>query len=114
MIEQLSKLSGMSDNTAIEELLPLLSILHSSTHQIGNPNQFSFSYELGLTAEEHVALTDIPSNRQSAKEIYLLYNQNNVEKVVQEVMEIEIEDLEGPDESSDEDDGPSTGQMTLF
>lgn len=114
LIEQLSKLSGMSDNTAIEELLPLLSILHSSTHQIGNPNQFSFSYELGLTAEEHVALTDIPSNRQSAKEIYLLYNQNNVEKVVQEAVELEIEDIEVPDESSDEDDGSSTGQMTLF
>ena len=61
-----------------------------------------------------MALTDIPSNRQSAKEIYFLYNQKNLEKVVKEVVEIEIVDIEELDESSDEDEGPSSGQMTLF
>lgn len=114
LIEQLSRLSGMSDHTAIEELLPLLSILHSSTHQIGNPHQFSLSLELGLAADEHVALTDIPSNRQSAKEILNLYNQNEVEQNVKEFVEENVEPNDDFEESNDEDDGPAFGQMTLF
>lgn len=129
IIEQLSKLSGTSDASTVEELLPILTILHGSQHQMGNVGNFSISIELGLTAEEHVALTDVPSNRKSAKDLISKFNQEilttkhttNKEEIFEKALqENEHQNSKSPTKnteknpSKDEDKSESTGQMKLF
>ena len=129
IIERLSNLSGTSDASTVEELLPILTILHGSQHQMGDVNNFSISIQLGLTAEEHVALTDIPSNRKSAKDIIHEFNEKiqttqrtNIDekKSVEPIHEPEIQlsnsTIEDIVENStkDEDNSEPSGQMKLF
>ena len=129
IIEQLSKLSGTSDASTVEEMLPILTVLHGSQHQMGDANNFSISILLGFTAEEHVALTDIPSNRKSAKDLITKFNEKiltaertiNEEKKLNETFQVKDDQIsnsmtENLDEISmkDMDDSESTGQMKLF
>lgn len=129
IIEQLSKLSGTSDASTVEELLPILTILHGSQHQMGDVHNFSISIQLGLTAEEHIALTDIPSNRTSAKNLIDEFNQkiltisrtkNEERKSVEAFHEPVIHHSNSmteetdKDSTKDEDKSEPTGQMKLF
>ncbi len=96
---------------------------------MGNVGNFSISIELGLTAEEHVALTDVPSNRKSAKDLISKFNQEilttkhttNKEEIFEEALqENEHQNSKSPTKnteenpSKDEDKSESTGQMKLF
>ena len=129
IIEQLSKLSGTSDASTVEELLPILTILHGSQHQMGDVQNFSISFQLGFSAEEHIALTDIPSNRSSAKELMKEFNEQI--QIVSQILEEEGNVEETPHESGaqqfdplpedtdnvstkDGDDSVPSGQMKLF
>jgi len=110
-------------------MLPILTVLHGSQHQMGDANNFSISIQLGFTAEEHVALTDIPSNRKSAKDLITKFNEKiltaertiNEEKKLNETFQVKDDQIsnsmtENLDEISmkDMDDSESTGQMKLF
>ena len=54
--------------------MPLLSALHQENPVFGDPNRFEISLALGLSAEEHVALCNLPVSRKSTKELVQAYN----------------------------------------
>ena len=53
--------------------MPLLSALHQENPVFGDPNRFEISLALGLSAEEHVALCNLPASRKSTKNLIQAY-----------------------------------------
>ena len=121
IIEQISRLSGTSNQTVVEEFLPLISTLYSSSHDLGNPQFFDVSLALQLTPEEHIALTDLPLSRNSSKLIMEEYQRirdtihisNVSEEIEQELNEEADSSLQSVTTDEPDENVPS-GQMKLF
>ncbi len=88
IINRLSELSGASRTSVREELLPILTTLHSQSSNLGKVDDFSISMDLGFTGDEHASLCGLLKSRKSTKDLVSRYNLIESEKlVVNETME---------------------------
>ena len=107
-----------SRSTVRREFLPLLSVLHQENPVFGDPNRFEISLALGLSAEEHAALCNLPLSRKSTKALIKEYEDaeeqwkspiiNSVLEVLEHVVETESEPEQQPEPKRD------SAQRTLF
>ena len=77
--------------------MPLLSALHQENPVFGDPNRFEVSLALGLSADEHVALCNLPVSRKSTKALIQDYEQAEeqwkdpvIDSVLEELQEEEL------------------------
>ena len=73
IINHLAEISKSSRSTVRREFMPLLSALHQENPVFGDPNRFEISLALGLSAEEHAALCNLPISRKSTKALIRAY-----------------------------------------
>jgi hypothetical protein len=111
VVNRLAEISGSSKSTVRDELLPILSTLHSETSSLGNIEDFSISMSLGLTGDEHAALCGLTKSRKSTKELVARYNLIESERVIVTPLVIEEEPVKVEKVM---DDKPNKGQRTLF
>ena len=99
--------------------MPLLSALHQENPVFGDPNRFEVSLALGLSADEHVALCNLPASRKSTKTLIQAYEQAE-EKWKDPVIESVLEELHDeelnpePVVESDPEVKRDSAQRTLF
>ena len=99
--------------------MPLLSALHQENPVFGDPNRFEVSLALGLSADEHVALCNLPVSRKSTKALIQAYEQAE-EKWKDPVIESVLEELQDeelnpePVVESDPEVKRDSAQRTLF
>ena len=118
IINHLADLSKTSRSTVRREFMPLLSALHQENPVFGDPNRFEISLALGLSAEEHAALCNLPLSRKSTKSLIQDYEKAE-EKWKDPVIESVLEELvvESEPESEPEIDSKTqhdSAQRTLF
>ncbi|MED5496252.1 MAG: hypothetical protein VX872_01690, partial [Candidatus Thermoplasmatota archaeon] len=90
IINHLADLSKTSKSTVRREFMPLLSALHQENPVFGDPNRFEVSLALGLSADEHVALCNLPVSRKSTKALiqaYELAEEQWKDPVIESVLE---------------------------
>ena len=87
---------------------------------MGDHEHLDMSIGLGLSSNEHVALTGLAFSRRSAKDLMLRYDEVLSERLQQEELEPTDSAAHAPDVPADgderrESDGsPAGGQTTLF
>ena len=118
IINHLADISKTSRSTVRRECLPVLSVLHQENPVFGDPNRFEISLALGLSAEEHAALCNLPLSRKSTKALIKEYEDaeeqwkspiiNSVLEVLEHVVETESEPEQQPEPKRD------SAQRTLF
>ena len=113
VISRLAEISGSSKSTVRDELLPILSTLHSETSSLGNIDDFSISMSLGLTGDEHAALCGLTKSRKSTKELVARYNLIESQRVISSPIIVEAEEPENATLENAEEK-PNKGQRTLF
>ncbi len=113
VISRLAEISGSSKSTVRDELLPILSTLHSETSALGNIDDFSISMSLGLTGDEHAALCGLTKSRKSTKELVARYNLIESQRVISPPIMVEAEEPENATLEKGEEK-PNKGQRTLF
>ena len=119
IINHLADLSKTSKSTVRREFMPLLSALHQENPVFGDPNRFEVSLALGLSADEHVALCNLPVSRKSTKALIQAYEQAE-EKWKDPVIESVLEELHDeelspePAVESDPEVKRDSAQRTLF
>lgn len=118
IINHLADVSKTSRSTVRREFMPLLSLLHQENPVFGDPNRFEISLALGLTADEHVALCNLPVSRKSTKAIVQAYEQAE-EKWRVPVIDSVLDTLEkdsDPEQESEPEPEPQrdSAQRTLF
>ena len=119
IINHLADLSKTSKSTVRREFMPLLSALHQENPVFGDPNRFEVSLALGLSADEHVALCNLPVSRKSTKALIQAYEQAE-EKWKDPVIESVLEELHDEELSpepvveSDPEVKRDSAQRTLF
>ncbi len=116
IVEQLASSSGISKSTVRDEMLPILTSLLSPNSVVGDPNDFSISFNLNLSGEEHATLAGLPLSRRSTKDLISEYNDKKVEMIdfVDDESFDEIIEDEVTTSNDDNDENKSSGQMTLF
>ena len=116
IVEQLASSSGISKSTVRDEMLPILTSLLSPNSVVGDPNDFSISFNLNLSGEEHATLAGLPLSRRSTKDLISEYNDKKVEMIdfVDDESFDEIIEDEVTSSNDDNDENKSSGQMTLF
>ena len=116
IVEQLASSSGISKSTVRDEMLPILTSLLSPNSVVGDPNDFSISFNLNLSGEEHATLAGLPLSRRSTKDLISEYNDKKVEMIdfVDHESFDEIIEDEVTSSNDDNDENKSSGQMTLF
>ena len=116
IVEQLASSSGISKSTVRDEMLPILTSLLSPNSVVGDPNDFSISFNLNLSGEEHATLAGLPLSRRSTKDLISEYNDKKVEVIdfVDDESFDEIIEDEVTTSNDDNDENKSSGQMTLF
>lgn len=118
IINHLADISKTSRSTVRREFMPLLSVLHQENPVFGDPKRFEISLALGLSAEEHAALCNLPLSRKSTKALIKEYEDaeeqwkspiiNSVLEVLDDVVETEPEPEQQPEPKRD------SAQRTLF
>ena len=118
IINHLADISKTSRSTVRREFMPLLSVLHQENPVFGDPKRFEISLALGLSAEEHAALCNLPLSRKSTKALIKEYEDaeeqwkspiiNSVLEVMDDVVETEPEPEQQPEPKRD------SAQRTLF
>ena len=99
--------------------MPLLSALHQENPVFGDPNRFEISLALGLSADEHAALCNLPVSRKSTKALIQAYEQAEEQwkdPVIDSVLEeLHVEELE-PEHVIEQEAEPKkdSAQRTLF
>ncbi len=116
IVEQLASSSGISKSTVRDEMLPILTSLLSPNSVVGDPNDFSISFNLNLSGEEHATLAGLPLSRRSTKDLISEYNDKKVEMIdfVDDESFDEIIEDQVTSSNDDNDENKSSGQMTLF
>ena len=98
--------------------MPLLSALHQENPVFGDPNRFEVSLALGLSADEHVALCNLPVSRKSTKALiqaYELAEEQWKDPVIDSVLEELQEELPSEPEAEQEpEEKRDSAQRTLF
>ena len=99
--------------------MPLLSALHQENPVFGDPNRFEVSLALGLSADEHVALCNLPVSRKSTKALIQAYEQAEeqwkdmvIDSVLEELHEEELSPE--PESESEPEVKRDSAQRTLF
>ncbi len=119
IINHLADLSKTSKSTVRREFMPLLSALHQENPVFGDPNRFEVSLALGLSADEHVALCNLPVSRKSTKALIQAYEQAE-EQWKDSVIESALEELQEEELSPEPEVEPEpevkrdSAQRTLF
>ncbi|DAC18834.1 MAG TPA: hypothetical protein D7H90_03345, partial [Candidatus Poseidoniales archaeon] len=116
IINHLADVSKTSRSTVRREFMPLLSLLHQENPVFGDPNRFEISLALGLTADEHVALCNLPVSRKSTKAIVQAYEQAEEQwrvPVIDSVLDTLEQDSE-PEQESEPEPQRDSAQRTLF
>ena len=116
IVEQLASSSGISKSTVRDEMLPILTSLLSPNSVVGDPNDFSISFNLNLSGEEHATLAGLPLSRRSTKDLISEYNDKKMESLefIDDESFDEIIEDEVNISNDDKDENKSSGQMTLF
>jgi hypothetical protein len=114
VVNRLAEISGSSKSTVRDELLPILSTLHSETSSLGNIEDFSISMSLGLIGDEYVALCGLIKLRKSTKELVVRYNLIEFECII--IILIILTDKEPESELTEKvtEEKANKGQRTLF
>jgi len=116
IIDHLADVSKTSRSTVRREFMPLLSVLHQENPVFGDPNRFEISLALGLSADEHVALCNLPVSRKSTKALIQAYEQAEEkwkDPVIDSVLEVLHEETVSEPEPEPEPKRDSA-QRTLF
>ncbi|CAI8284669.1 MAG: Uncharacterised protein [Candidatus Poseidoniaceae archaeon] len=119
IINHLADLSNTSRSTVRREFMPLLSALHQENPVFGDPNRFEVSLALGLSADEHVALCNLPVSRKSTKALIQAYEQAE-EKWKDPVIDSVLEEMHQEELSPEPEVEPEqaaktdSAQRTLF
>ena len=96
-------------------MLPILVSLLSPGSVVGDPNDFSISFNLNLSGEEHATLAGLPLSRRSTKDLISQFNEQKA-SFLDSMEQFATEEIIEFDDKTDDDnseDKPS-GQMTLF
>ena len=101
IITHLADISKTSRSTVRREFMPLLGVLHQENQVFGDPNRFEISLGLGLSAEEHVALSNLPVSRASTKALIRAYEKAEQEWKVP-VIDNVLEELNEVDETQED------------
>lgn len=119
IINHLADLSKTSKSTVRREFMPLLSALHQENPVFGDPNRFEVSLALGLSADEHVALCNLPVSRKSTKALIQAYEQAEeqwkdpvIDSVLEELQEEELSPE--PEAEPEPEVKRDSAQRTLF
>lgn len=119
IINHLADLSKTSKSTVRREFMPLLSALHQENPVFGDPNRFEVSLALGLSADEHVALCNLPVSRKSTKALIQAYEQAEeqwkdpvIDSVLEELQEEELSPE--PEVEPESEPKRDSAQRTLF
>ncbi len=119
IINHLADLSKTSKSTVRREFMPLLSALHQENPVFGDPNRFEVSLALGLSADEHVALCNLPVSRKSTKALIQAYEQAEeqwkdpvIDSVLEELQEEELSPE--PEVEPEPEVKRDSAQRTLF
>jgi len=119
IINHLADLSKTSKSTVRREFMPLLSALHQENPVFGDPNRFEVSLALGLSADEHVALCNLPVSRKSTKALIQAYEQAEeqwkdpvIDSVLEELHEEELSPE--PEAEPEPEVKRDSAQRTLF
>ena len=118
IITHLADISKTSRSTVRREFMPLLGVLHQENQVFGDPNRFEISLGLGLSAEEHVALSNLPASRTSTKALVRAYEKAEqewkdpvIDTVLEELNEVvETEEADASETKMERD----SAQRTLF
>ena len=99
--------------------MPLLSALHQENPVFGDPNRFEISLALGLSADEHAALCNLPVSRKSTRALLQAYEQAEEQwkdPVIDSVLEELHVDVTEPESENEEEPEPKrdSAQRTLF
>ena len=116
IINHLADLSKTSQSTVRREFMPLLSALHQENPVFGDPHRFEISLALGLSAEEHAALCNLPLSRKSTKALIQEFEKAEEEwkdPVIDSVLE-EIQDEPIPEPEVKQEPSHDSAQRTLF
>ena len=117
IVQRLQETCGASSQSVKEEFLPVLNATMSKSSNLGNPEDFSLSFSLGLTSDEHANLSGLTMSHRTTKELMKKYD----EEFQEYLSNLEIPDL--VEEVSTEDEKieevaekpkPDKNQMTLF
>lgn len=110
-------------STRADFLQPLLTLLQPDS-PLGDPENFTVSIGLGLSAEEHLSLTGMAKSRRSSKELMAAYEaalllheaDSKATDVVAETLpeEVQPEGVSTAVPNEESEDGPPAGQTTLF
>ena len=138
IIDKLAELNSTSKASTREDFLQALLTLTQPESPLGDPEAFETSIALGLTADEHLSLAGMAKTRRSSKELMAAYDaavlaqeKENEKKDTQQAPTPPLTnergnqptpnlvEREAPDETehengTEDDEGPSPGQMTLF
>ena len=114
VVNRLAEISGASKSTVRDELLPILSTLHSETSSLGNIEDFSISMSLGLTGDEHAALCGLTKSRKSTKELVARYNLIESERTITSPIIVNDEEPESQLIEKATEEKANQGQRTLF
>lgn len=119
IINHLADISKTSKSTVRREFMPLLSALHQENPVFGDPNRFEVSLALGLSADEHVALCNLPVSRKSTKALIQAYEQAEeqwkdpvIDSVLEELQEEELSPE--PEVEPEPEVKRDSAQRTLF
>ena len=119
IINHLADLSKTNKSTVRREFMPLLSALHQENPVFGDPNRFEVSLALGLSADEHVALCNLPVSRKSTKALIQAYEQAEeqwkdpvIDSVLEELHEEELSPE--PEADPEPEVKRDSAQRTLF
>ena len=119
IINHLADISKTSKSTVRREFMPLLSALHQENPVFGDPNRFEVSLALGLSADEHVALCNLPVSRKSTKALIQAYEQAEeqwkdpvIDSVLEELQENELSPE--PEPEPEPEVKRDSAQRTLF
>ncbi|MGB0447443.1 MAG: AAA family ATPase [Candidatus Poseidoniaceae archaeon] len=119
IINHLADISKTSKSTVRREFMPLLSALHQENPVFGDPNRFEVSLALGLSADEHVALCNLPVSRKSTKALIQAYEQAEeqwkdpvIDSVLEELQEEELSPE--PEAEPEPEVKRDSAQRTLF
>lgn len=117
IVQRLQETCGASSQSVKEEFLPILNATMSKSTSLGNPEDFSLSFSLGLTSDEHANLSGLTMSHRTTKELMKKYD----EEFQEYLSNLEIPDL--VEEANTEDEiieevaekpKPDKNQMTLF
>ena len=118
IINHIADFSKTSRSTVRREFMPLLSALHQENPVFGDPNRFEISLALGLSAEEHVALCNLPASRKSTKDLIQAYQKAEEawrDPVIDTVLEtLPEESIPEPVEEPTPEPQRDSAQRTLF